>query len=103
MKTLVNNQELFKAIAEGKEIQYCIGNNGEWKEYNINFFYGNIQFRIKPNKVKKWRWVVRDINGHLAITSSEYSNQVEYNNKNVNTYEYTLLQPILETEIEVEE
>ena len=39
----------------------------------------------------------------LAITSSEYTDQVEYNNKNVNTYGYVFLQPILETEIEVEE
>lgn len=102
MKTLTNKQELFKAFAEGKEVQFCTDNVG-WQDYNPVFSFLGVQFRIKPNKVKKWKWVVKNKTGHLAITSSEYTDQVEYNNKNVNTYGYVFLQPILETEIEVEE
>lgn len=102
MKTLVTNQELFKAIAEGKEIQYCIGNAGEWKEYNINFFHSNIQYRIKPKKIKKWRWVFQSTDGTYLVTNNHYKDQEDYNNKYPST-SYKLIQPILETEIEVEE
>ncbi|HET8686007.1 MAG TPA: hypothetical protein VFM18_05005 [Methanosarcina sp.] len=102
MKTLVNNQELFKAIAEGKEIQYCIGNNGEWKEYNINFFYGNIQYRIKPKKIKTWRWVMKNIDDLLSVTSNHYKNQAHYD-QIFPFSDNRLIQLILETEKELEE
>lgn len=64
MKPLVNNQELFKAIAEGKEIQYCIG---------------NIQYRIKPKKVKKRQWVFQSTVNVYLVTGGHYKDQEDYN------------------------
>lgn len=92
--------ELIKKWADGAVIQLrqC---NGEWVNtaHNDPSWGNEFEYRIKPNLVKKWKWVYRDLCGVLDVTDYCYTDQ-EFKSSFRNL---TLIQKIDSTMIEVEE
>ena len=94
--------ELIKLWADtGCQIQYnvhalaiwidCVRNNPSWEP--------DIEYRVKPTLVKKWKWVFKDSFGDLKVTDNAYSEQ-DFNKQ---YHRLTLIQKIDSTMIEVEE
>ena len=68
------------AWADGADIEYQVPNGTEWVRTQSPTFYEDIQYRVAPKKVKKWRWVVRSNHSpEYAETSvHHYENPEEY-------------------------
>lgn len=90
--------ELIKKWADGAIIQYKDWARGEWVTCTENKPTWNEQseYRVKPVKVNKWRWVCEFTNYQLFVTEDHYSELEAYKNFNV-------IQKIDSTMIEVEE
>lgn len=97
--------ELIKKWADtGCQIQYnvhalaiwidCVRNNPSWEP--------DIEYRVKPTLVKKWKWVYESPEGNMIVTCLHYSSSEEFNN--LNPYNKgKILQKVDSTMIEVEE
>lgn len=98
-KTPHKHAELIKKWADGAVIQLkqC---NGEWVNTarNTPSWCNEIEYRVKPTLVKKWKWVFSD-DGVLGVTGYCYTEQ-EFNSVFQNL---TLIQKVDSTMIEVEE
>ena len=101
-KTPHKHAELIKKWADGAIIQLK-QINGEWADTTHNDpSWGNeFEYRIKPNLVKKWKWVYENPEGNMIVTCLHYSSPEEFNN--LNPYNKgKILQKIDSTMIEVE-
>ena len=102
-KTPHKHAELIKKWADGAIIQLK-QINGEWVDtaYNDPSWGNEFEYRIKPNLVKKWKWVYENPEGNMIVTCLHYSSPEEFNN--LNPYNKgKILQKIDSTMIEVEE
>jgi hypothetical protein len=70
--------------------------------HNDPSWCNEFEYRIKPNLVKKWKWVYESPEGNMIVTCLHYSSPEEFNN--LNPYNKgKILQKIDSTMIEVEE
>ena len=95
------------AIAEGKPVQYFL--HDEWIDFDPNnsFIISprlKNEWRVKPKeKVKKYRWVIRDYRNKvtLKVTDQYYASIAECNAQNMHSV-WAAVEPIESTMIEVE-
>lgn len=89
--------ELIKKWADGAIIQYKDWARGEWVTCTENKPTWNEQseYRVKPMKFNKWKWVCKTSDNDLFITNDYYTELEVYKNFNV-------IQKIYSTMIEVE-
>ena len=102
-KTPHKHAELIKKWADGAIIQLK-QINGEWVDttHNDPSWCNEFEYRIKPNLVKKWKWVYENPEGNMIVTCLHYSSSEEFNN--LNPYNKgKILQKVDSTMIEVEE
>lgn len=72
------HKTLIIAWANGAEIQCKIA-EGKWANCISPHWREDMEYRIKPDTVKKWRWVVNLAIGNiLAVTRRYYSDQSDY-------------------------
>lgn len=96
--------ELIKKWADGAIIQYKGGTSEVWTDCGDNHPYWSrdVNYRVKPNLVKKWKWVYENPEGSMIVTCLHYSSPEEFNN--LNPYNKgKILQKVDSTMIEVEE
>ena len=93
--------ELIKKWADGAIIQYRCTIFGSWAtcDQNRPSWDEQVEYRIKPTIVKKWKWIYRDSFGELKVTTSCYTEQ-DFNKM---FQRLTLIQKIDSTMIEVGE
>jgi len=108
-KTPHKHAELIKKWADtGCQIQYnvhalaiwidCVRNNPSWEP--------DIEYRVKPTLVKKWKWVLTNKSGEgtfFELTPSYYANEEDWVKAVGTSNPWKLHQKIDSTMIEVEE
>lgn len=90
--------ELIKKWADGAIIQYKDWPSGEWVTCDENrpAWIENAEYRVKPTKVTKFRWVFESALGDLFISEDHYSELEAYK-------KFKVIQKVYSTMIEVEE
>lgn len=105
-KTPHKHAELIKKWADGAIIQLkqC---NGEWVNtaHNDPSWCNEIEYRVKPTLVKKWKWVVKTENNYMSVTNGLYATPEDYFSQNAYAviHNVEVLQKVDSTMIEVEE
>jgi len=108
-KTPHKHAELIKKWADtGCQIQYnvhalaiwidCVRNNPSWEP--------DIEYRVKPTLVKKWKWVLTNKSGEgtfFELTPSYYANEEDWVKAVGTSNPWKLHQKVDSTMIEVEE
>lgn len=107
-KTPHKHAELIKKWADGAIIQYKGGTSEVWTDCGDNHPYWSrdVNYRVKPNLVKKWKWVLTNKSGEgtfFELTPSYYANQEDWVKAVGTSNPWVLHQKIDSTMIEVEE
>lgn len=92
--------ELILKWADGAIIQ-SLNQDNRWYDVYTNrpTWAEEVEYRVKPTIVKKWKWIYRDSFGELKVTTSYYTEQ-DFNKM---FQSLTLIQKIDSTMIKVEE
>jgi len=72
---------LRKAEIDGKQLE-CLDEDGsKWCDGSLSYWIldqdSPRNWRIKPDKIYEWRWVVRDKNGDFRLSSKYYKTKSE--------------------------
>jgi len=84
--------DLIHAWADGAEIEWLSGTDG-WMTAPTPHFKEEIQYRLKPLKVKMWQWIMVRDDGSYWLTLDFYRETPKLNGP---------VRPALWTEIEVD-
>jgi len=97
-------KDLAHKWVDGAQIQ-CKVDEGDWRNTRYPGWCVNDEYREMPKqKVKMWKWVMRDAGGTLFITTYHYKNSEECLRVGFSSdRQPKLIQKIDDTMIEVEE